>query len=140
MYQVGAVPFPRHVSLWYRVDRWRPGNAVQYVFFAVLVGSGGTSYQIRYFLSGVDAMPYRDNGNVRFVLVRPGAPPQGTWVHFTADLHQDFLQRWGRVPSSFERLSFAVEARYEAPTKLNESIEADVTFDDVFVGWTPAPG
>jgi hypothetical protein len=137
MFEVGTVPFPRHVSLWYRVDRWGPANALQYLLFAVLVGSGPHTFQLRYILAGMDTVPYNDKGNVRFVLVRKGPPRIGAWIRFTTDLHQEFQQRWDRVPRDFEWLRFAIEARYDTRGKaLDRSAAADVSFDDVFVGYS----
>ena len=141
MYEVGTVPFPRVASLWYRVERWEAANAPQYLLFAVLLGAGGQTYQMRYFLAGVETIPYNDQGNARFVLARKGPPETGRWISFTADLHRDFRERWGRVPQSFEWLRFAVETRYEVlGPPLERAIAADVYFDDVTVGWSaPAP-
>jgi hypothetical protein len=141
MFAVGAVPFPRHVSLFYRADRWVAGSALQYVLFAVLIGAGDVSYQIRYFLCGPSAIPYNEQGNVRFFLVAKGPPALGTWTRFSTDLHRDFTERWGRVPHNFETLQVAVEARYEPLSgPLDRSIAADVYFDDVYVGYGTPPG
>lgn len=140
MFAVGSVPFPQYASLWYRVDRWEASDALQYLLFAVLVESGGQSYQVRYFLAGPDAVPYNDKGNFRVVTVHKGPPELGRWVHFTADLHRDFRERWGRVPASFGALRFAVEARYDTRDRpLARDVAADVYFDDVYVGFSPPP-
>jgi hypothetical protein len=139
MYEVGLVPFPSRLSLNYRVERWERANATQYLLLAVMVAAGGETYQMRYILAGWDAAPYNSKGNVRFIVVKPGAPPVGQWVHFEADLQRDFQQQWGRVPRNFESLRFAVEVRYEALAgPLEAPIAADVYFDDVFAGWGPA--
>lgn len=137
IYEVGTVPFPRHASLWYRVERWQPANAIQYLLLAVMVGTGGQTWQVRYFLAGAAAIPYNEKGNVRYVLVRQGPPEIGRWVSFATDLHRDFEQRWGRVPRNFEWLRIAVEARYDTRgVPLDREAAADVYFDDVYVGYS----
>jgi hypothetical protein len=135
LYEVGAVPLPNTVSLWYRVDTWRPAGALQYLLFAVMVGFEGRSEQIRYFLAGPEAIPYNEQGNMRFVLVSKGAPALGRWVRFQTNLHQDFAKRWGHIPHDFTWLRFAIEARYDTRGKpLDQDATADVFYDDVYIG------
>ncbi len=137
MYTLGALPFPRHVSFWYRVARWEPANVPQYILFVVVVsGAGGDNYQLRYFVTGPDTMPYKEGGNVAYTLVHKGAPPVGGWAQFTTDLHRDFREKWGRVPDAFESLRFGVMVRYDADrVKVSKPLAAEVFFDDLYVGW-----
>jgi hypothetical protein len=140
IYEVGKVPFPKHLSLWYRVDHWQAANAPQYLMLMVAVCNGDYSYQIRYVFGGIEQIPYNSDGNVRFVLVRTELPRLGEWAHLTIDLEQDFRTHWQRVPSEFDRLRVAPMVRYDAIREpLEAPVSADVYFDDVYVGWFPAP-
>lgn len=130
--------FPRKLSGWFRVDGWKRGATNQYVQ-AVLMVWGRLperpfpNYTIRYPLGGVDQQPmYMSNGRYRFL--RTELPPPGEWTYFETDPAADFRESWLLVPSTYEKLQVFFEARFDDRTDLYAPTEADVYFDDVYLG------
>ncbi len=139
-YEVGKIPFPKYLSLWYRVDGWQAANVPQYLMVMVAASNGALSYQIRYAFGGADKAPMNSDGNVHFIMARTELPPFGQWAHLSLDLAQDFQKEWRRIPLEFDALRFAVVVRYDAIREpLRAPVHADVYFDDVYVGWLPPP-
>lgn len=130
--------FPRKLSGWYRVDRWVRGAPNQYVQ-AVLMVWGRLpdrpfpNYTIRYPLGGVDKQPmFMSNGRYRFL--RSELPPLGEWTYFETDPTADFKESWLLVPNVYAKLQVFFEARFDDRTDFFAPTEADVYFDDVYLG------
>lgn len=124
--------FPKKLSGYYRVENWQRGTEKQYLQCVVIVwGDKAVSQyqniQIRYVLVGIVEPPFALN-NGRFIFLGDREPTLGQWVRFERDLHSDFLQQWGHVPESFEKIRVLFEARYDDKEPGIE-LSADVYFD-----------
>ncbi len=143
--EIAPEEFPEVLSGNYYVDRWEQGTPKQYLQFVVIAFNSenipaevasATNHQIRYILAGVDAQPIQIS-NARFVMVGSGAPKQGEWVHFERDIRRDFEELWGEAPRGFSRLRILFETRWDERAPTAPPSEADVYYDDLYVG--PAP-
>jgi len=83
-------------------------------------------------LTGITEPPFAI-ANGRFVFVGDWEPTLGRWVRFARNLHSDFLQQWGHVPESFEKIRVLCEARYDDKEPGTE-LSADVYYDALFMG------
>jgi hypothetical protein len=133
--EVSPQQFPKRIAGWHRVERWQWGTAQQYLQFVVIVQGDASetrfaNYQIRYVLTGVEQPPLEIR-NARYIFLGKREPIQGEWVYFARDLHADFAQAWGRVPSGFSRLRILFEARYDAKRAGEGEVIGDVYYDDL---------
>jgi hypothetical protein len=141
--EITPAQFPEELSGYYRVDDWVRGTEEQYLQFVVIVfGATGLpgnypNYQIRYPLAGIGEAPY-DIVNARYLFVGKDQPVTGRWVYFERNIHDDFEQLWGAVPTSFQTIRILFEARYDDKTAGSGEVKADVFYDDLYVG--PAGG
>lgn len=140
--EIAPEQFPEFLSGYYRVEDWKRGTAKQYLQFVVIVfGADGSSggfpnNQIRYPLAGISEEPF-DIANAKFVFVGTDEPATNTWVYFERNIRQDFLEQWGAVPEHFDKLRILFEVRYDDYEPLDDELEADVFYDDLYIG--PAP-
>lgn len=140
--EVSPKEFPRRLRGRYRVNQWRKGAGDLYVQFVVIVfGSDKmppglervTNHQVRYPLAGIDRPPFAI-GNGRFVFITKAQPVTGQWVTFERDLHEDFGQQWGAVPTGFSKIRVLFEARWDNRRPGGSHHLADVCFDDLYLG------
>lgn len=132
--EIKPMKFPKKISGFYRVENWQRGTTKQYLQFVVIVW-GDREYpniQIRYILSGISGPPFTLH-NGRFVFLGEPEPALQQWVFFERDLHKDFLELWGRVPTEFEKLRVLFEVRYD-DKRPAEALYADVYFDALYLG------
>ena len=140
--EVNPGEFLELISGYYRVDHWVRGTKKQYLQFVVIVfGADDLSppflnHQIRYLLAGIENEPFAI-GNARFVLLGKEDPAPGQWVSFRRNLRQDFQQLWGAVPERFENIRLLFEVRYDDKAAGEGPIEADVYYDDLYMGRAP---
>ncbi len=143
--EVSATEFPEVISGSYFVENWVPGTEKQYLQFVVIVFGGGENlpvcpgggtcpnYQIRYLLAGIDEEPF-EIANAKFVFLETEDPVQGEWVHFERNLEQDFIDLWGGTPNGADKIRVLFEVRYDAKDAAEGPIEADVYYDDLYMG------
>jgi hypothetical protein len=139
--------FPEVLSFNYLVNNWAKGTEKQYIEVAVIV-YGGTeafptcpgpeadecpNYQIRYILGGVSQNPITVE-NSKYVFVSRDEPSQDEWIPITRDMKADFQNTWGAVPDKPEKIRILAEVRYDDREATDGPMEADVYFDDMFVG------
>ena len=131
--------FPEFISGYYRVDNWQKGTPKQYLEM-VVIAVGATNmaqpypnHQIRYLLAGVSAEPLTV-GNGFFVFVSKEEPVQGQWVYFERNIKEDFAQLWQAVPEGYSNLRIIFEVRYDDKQAGGGRPEADVYFDDLYLG------
>lgn len=136
---------PEVISGNYFVENWVKGTELQYLQFAVILIGGGENlppcpdgaacpnYQIRYPLAGIDQEPFRID-NAKFVFVGTEEPAQREWVHFERNLRQDFVDQWGAVPEGFTTMRVLFEVRYDGKTSGEGPLQADVYYDDLYLG------
>ncbi len=67
-------------------------------------------------------------------VIGPAEPSQGEWVHFERDLHQDFQELWGHVPQRVEKMRVLFEVRYDGKQRGHGEGQADVYFDELYLG------
>jgi hypothetical protein len=143
--EVDPQTMPEVISGEYFVENWVKGTELQYLQFVVIAFGGGENlpecpgggacpnYQIRYLLAGIDREPF-SIGNAKFVFLTEEDPVQGEWVHFERNLRQDFIDLWGGVPNGFTKLRVLFEVRYDAKQATEGPLEADVYYDDLYMG------
>ena len=135
--------FPELLSGFYRVEKWSKGTEKQYLQVVVVafgsdnLASDFPNHQIRYILAGVDSPPL-DITNARFVFASGDEPAQGEWVKFEMNVRDDFEELWGAVPEGFENLRLLFEVRYDGKVPGDGAPEADVFYDDLYIG-PPGP-
>lgn len=140
--EVDPDEFPELISGYYRVDHWARGTQKQYLQFVVIafgVDNLATPYvnhQIRYILAGIEDEPF-SIANARFVFLSREEPTLGEWVRFERNLREDFQQLWGAVPEGYEKIRVLFEVRYDDKALNETAVEADVYYDDLYMG--PAP-
>lgn len=134
--------FPELVSGYYRVGQWTRGTTVQYIQFVVIaIGSTNApgaptpfpNHQIRYLLAGTDQEPFAIS-NAKFVFVGTAEPAPDDWVYFERNIRQDFIDQWGAAPEGFSSIRMLFEVRYDSKDAGNTKPEADVFFDDLYMG------
>ena len=130
---------PDVVRGFYRVENWQKSTPRQYLQFAVIAFAPDNfppetpNYQVRYLLAGADSTPFAIS-NAYFVFVSRGEPVQGEWVPFEANIKDDFQRLWGKVPEGFDKLRLLFEVRWDGKTAGDGAAEADVYYDDLFIG------
>jgi len=135
---------PEVISGYYRVENWNKNTPKQYIQFVVIAFGAGNmpgnfpNHQIRYILSGLSEPPF-EIANAFFQFLGPEEPVSGEWIRFEANLREDFQQLWGAVPQGFECLRFLFEVRYDNKVAGDGPAEADVYYDDLYLGPAPAP-
>jgi hypothetical protein len=133
---------PEVVSGDYRVENWEKGTEKQYLQFVVIVFGGDSppqdfaNHQIRYILAGIKSPPFAIS-NAQFVFLTREDPVQGEWVHFERNLREDFEKFWGKVPTNFDKIRFLFEVRYDDKKAGEGPVNADVYYDNLYIG--PAP-
>ncbi|HUF53789.1 MAG TPA: hypothetical protein VMR52_08455 [Dehalococcoidia bacterium] len=139
-------PLPEVISGNYLVENWESGTYNQYLQFVVILWGDDFSnlpvcpsqnpcpnYQIRYLLAGIDQDPFAI-ANAKFAYVGTEDPVEGEWVHFERNLHEDFQSYWGAVPHSVTRIRLLYEVRYDDKLPGEGPMEADVYYDDLYLG------
>lgn len=131
---------PERVAGYYRVDRWEKSSDATDLYLQVVAvawlaaepGKPQPNQQIRYYLTGLDEPPFQLR-NARVEFVAKGAPVLGEWQRFEIPLRADFQRLWGGDPEGLSKIDLLFEARWDnMPPR--SSVEADVYFDDLFVG------
>jgi len=140
--------FPELMSGYYRVENWSKGTPKQYLQFVVILcreegglecGLGATNlpgehnHQMRYPLAGISEEPFVIS-NAHFVFLSKDEPKQGEWVYFERNLSQDFEELWGAVPEGFDMIRVLFEVRYDDKEAGPVPAEADVYYDDLYMG------
>jgi hypothetical protein len=140
--------FPDIMSGYYRVENWTKGTPKQYLQFVVILcreggGSecalgatnlpGDYNHQIRYPLAGISEEPFAIS-NAFFVFLGKDEPKQGEWVYFEGNIKQDFEELWGAVPEGFDKMRILFEVRYDEKQAGTTPAEADVYYDDLYMG------
>jgi len=148
--QVVPKEFPELVSGYYRVENWSKGTPKQYLQFAVILCrdgpegectqgaanvSGGYGYnqQMRYPLAGISEDPFKI-GNAHFVYISKEEPRTGEWVYFEGNIKEDFLELWGAVPEGYDYIRVLFELRFDDKQPGDTPAEADVYYDDLYMG------
>lgn len=136
--EVSPSEFPRRLSGFYRVERWRRGAQKQYLQVVVIVFAGPTNkpfpnHQLRYVLSGIDRPPLQIV-NAKYVMSGITEIQGGRWIKFDFDVRSDFLRHWGQVPKRFTKIRVLFEVRYDEKTAGKGDAGADVYYDDLYVG------
>lgn len=141
--EVSPQQFPDYVSGWYRVENWKKGTPKQYIQFVVIAFDAGnnplpgvSNYQIRYPLAGISDKPFAI-GNAQFVFITKEEPVPGEWVHFERNIKQDFIDQWGSAPSGASKLRILFEVRFDDKAVGEGPAEADVYYDDLYIGPNP---
>ena len=131
--------FPEIISGYYRVENWGRGTPQQYlqvVLIAFEVQNLPDAYphhQIRYILTGIDEdPPFTIPGF--FVHLGEKEPATDQWVYFECHLREDSRQHWGAVPEGFSNLRLLFEVRYDDKKAGEGAAEADVYYDDLYMG------
>ena len=130
---------PEVVRGFYRVENWVKSTPRQYLQFVVIAfnadnfPAGVNNYQLRYLLAGTDSTPFAIN-NAYFVFLNRDEPVQGEWVPFEAHIKDDFQRLWGKVPEGFDKLRLLFEVRWDGKTAGDGPAEADVYYDDLYIG------
>jgi hypothetical protein len=137
---------PEVISGNYYVENWLRGTKNQYMQFVVILWGDDFSnmplcpqeefcpnYQIRYLLAGIQEDPF-GIANAQFYYVTKEDPVEGEWVHFEQNLHDDFEQYWGAIPHDITRVRLLFEVRYDAKAADEGPLEADVYYDDLYLG------
>ena len=137
--EISPTEFPEVISGYYRVENWTKGTPKQYLQFVVIafdvknIPGDFSNHQIRYPLAGIDSEPF-PIGNAKFIFVTREQPQQGQWVRFERNLREDFEQVWGAAPQNFTKLRILFEVRYDDKVSGDGTPEADVYWDDLFIG------
>jgi hypothetical protein len=131
--------FPELISGYYRVENWTKGTPKQYLQFVVIVfnatnlPSPYTNHQMRYPLAGISQQPF-EIGNSGFVFLSTEEPRTGEWVYFERNIKQDFEDMWEAVPEGFSKIRVIFEVRYDDKVAGTAPAEADVYYDDLYMG------
>jgi hypothetical protein len=140
--------FPDLISGYYRVENWTKGTPKQYLQFVVILcreegglecAGGATNlpgdhnHQIRYPLAGISEEPFAIS-NAYFVFLSKDEPKEGEWVYFERNIKQDFEELWGAVPEGFDKMRILFEVRYDDKQAGTDPAEADVYYDDLYMG------
>jgi len=136
--ELSPMTFPRRLSGYYRIDGWKRGAEKQYLQAVVIVVGDPSArpypnYQLRYVLTGVNKAPLKIV-NARYRIPDASELQAETWVHFDFDLHADFQNEWGRIPSEFSRIRVLFEVRYDDKIAGGGEARADVYYDDLYIG------
>ncbi len=138
---VEAEEFPETISGVYRIEDWTEGAPVQFVQVAAIVFNANNlegefpNHQVHYILAGTASDPGPET-NIRNVQLGDELT-LNQWVRFQADLSQDFSELWGAVPEGFELIRLVFEVRFEDKEPGSAPVQADVFFDDLYLGPPP---
>ena len=133
-----AEGFPEIISGVYRIEDWTEGAPVQFVQVAAIVFDADNlqgefpNHQVHYILAGTASDPDLET-NIRNVQLGDELT-LNQWVRFQANLSQDFSELWGAIPEGFELIRLVFEVRYEDKEPGSAPVQADVSFDDLFLG------
>lgn len=136
---VNPEEFPEYIEGYYRVENWRHATLRQYLQFVVIAldptnnPTAATNYQIRYILAGIDSPPF-DIGNAHFQFLSREEPIEGEWVHFSANVREDFERLWNAVPRDYSFLRILFEVRWDSKNSNDGAPRADVYYDDLYFG------
>ena len=136
-----AEEFPEIISGVYRIEDWTEGAPVQFVQIAAIVFDADNlegefpNHQVHYILAGTASDPGPET-NIRNVQLGDELT-LNQWVQFQANLSQDFSELWGAVPEGFELIRLVFEVRYEDKEPGSAPVQADVSFDDLYLGPPP---
>lgn len=135
--EISPKRLPQKLSGYYRIESWQRGTEKQYLQCVIIVWgdkaiSQYQNIQIRYILTGIAEPPFAI-ANGRFLFLGNREPTIEQWVRFERDLHSDFLQQWGHIPESFEKIRMLCEARYDDKEPGTE-LSADVYYDALYMG------
>jgi hypothetical protein len=147
--ELAPAEFPEVISGYYRVENWLKGTPKQYLQFVVIAfgsdnlpreigGSPVNNHQIRFLLAGIDAPPFPIS-NAHFVFLSEEEPVTNQWVRFERNIKQDFERLWGVAPEGFLCLRLLFEVRFDSKAEGEGPAEADVYYDDLYMGPAPAP-
>lgn len=134
----GPGQFPEVLSGYYRVENWKRGAPKQYLELVVVVFDSPNltaefpNHQMRYLLAGAAEEP-GEVRNAHFVFLSREEPQQNQWVHFQANVQDDYQQLWEAIPEGYSNLRVMSRVVYEDKAA-GEPIEADVYFDDLYLG------
>jgi hypothetical protein len=137
--EVTPEQFPELISGYYRVENWTKGTPKQYLQFVVIafdvpnLSPAYPNHQMRYPLAGISEEPF-DIANAFFVFIGKEEPRTGEWVYFERNIKEDFQQFWGTVPEGFSKLRILFELRYDDKQAGTTPSEADVYYDDLYMG------
>jgi hypothetical protein len=137
--EVTPEQFPELISGYYRVEHWTKGTPKQYLQFVVIafdvtnLAGGYPNYQMRYPLAGISEEPF-EIANAFFVFLTKEEPRTGEWVYFERNIKEDFQQSWGAAPEGFSKLRVLFEVRYDDKAAGATPAEADVYYDDLYMG------
>ena len=137
--EVMATEFPELISGYYRVENWTKGTPKQYLQFVVIafdvanLTAGYPNYQMRYPLAGISEEPFTI-ANAFFVFLSKEEPRTGEWVYFERNIKEDFEQFWGAAPEGFSKLRVLFEVRYDEKQAGPTPVEADVYYDNLYMG------
>lgn len=137
--EIAPQDFPDVLSGHYRVDNWKKGTQKQYLQFVVMafepdnLPSDFSHYQIRYILAGINEEPF-EVANVKFVFISKDEPKLGEWIPFQRNIREDFELLWGTVPQGFSKIRVVFEVRYDDKQSGDGAPEADVYYDDLYIG------
>lgn len=143
--EVSPKELPEVISGYYRVESWNRGTAKQYLQFVVIVRGadnlpgGYSNHQIRYLLAGIDRAPFAIS-NAFFQFLNTAEPALGEWVPFKVNVADDFSRLWGAVPKDFEKIRVLFEVRWDDKSDGDGTAEADVYYDDLYVGGATPDG
>ena len=146
--EIAPNEFPHVLSGYYCVERWHKNTPRQYLQFVVIINNaqnippevtqlGASNHQLRYILAGVSTQPTLVQ-NARYVFITREPPKVGQWVHFERNIGRDVQQLWGDLPVGFTNIRILFEVRWDNRSPSDGASEADVYYDDLYVG--PAPG
>jgi len=137
--EVIAEEFPDLMSGYYRVENWTKGTPKQYLQFVVVafgvtnLPGGYPNHQMRYPLAGISEEPFAI-ANAFFVFIGKEEPRTGEWIYFERNLKEDFEQFWGAAPEGFSKIRVLFEVRYDDKEAGPVPSEADVYYDDLYMG------
>jgi hypothetical protein len=132
-------PLPTKITGYYRVENWQRGTERQYVQVVVAVNGAqnmpepGIPTQLAWVLTGIDEPPFEIR-NRRFIFVGPKQPTLDEWVRFELPVREGFERSWGAVPDPYESVRVFFEARYDEREPTDGLVQADVYFDELFLG------
>ncbi len=137
--EMNPAQFPDVLEGYYCVENWNKGTIRQYLQFVVIaIGpdnfpTTAANFQLRYILAGIDSPPFPIN-NARFIFITKEEPATGNWVHFSANIKEDFERLWGAAPAGYEKLRLLFEVRWDGKAAGDGAPEADVYYDDLYTG------
>lgn len=139
--EVAPMGMPRTLEGWWRVDAWRRGADKQYLQVVLIVWNpqgipgheDSVNLQISWVLGGITSPPFRI-GNRKFYFLGNREPEAGEWRRVRRDLHADFEEAWGAVPTGFTKLRILWEVRYDGRPAEAPPARARVFYDDLYLG------